>query len=232
MPDGIEYGTDLLVEFQPDSLWYETSLTIAANALRAGIGTEYHTFMQPPSEIKKALSRLGLDVVELLEKDALRIIDSYTVQTGVGVSETPAKVQLQFPTQSLKLSDWSIDFMQLMKRGVPESEKRRLHIDDNLGVLLQYNDEKTLIDFYRTRLSPIMRIREGIGFSSLLMEVGSNAFRNQFEMMHQGVIDFKSEEEGDHIEHFVRIRIMRGRTCNSRWRRLRILNNGEVTVSE
>jgi len=58
IPRGFVYGANYLVEFPPSSPWYETSLTMAAKALRASVRTQYHTFMHIPREIKQALQNL------------------------------------------------------------------------------------------------------------------------------------------------------------------------------
>jgi len=228
VPGGIEYGTSLLVEFEPDSLWYETSLTIAAQAVKAGIRTDYHTFQHSPDGVKKAFRRWGLDVMKMEQDETLWIEDSYTIQTGMGAPEE----QSDSSKVSVKLSDWSIGFAKSMKGGVPDAWKRRLHIDDNIGILLQYNEEKALIDFWRTRLIPYARIRESVGMYAILTNSASISFYKQLESLSDGIIDFKSEERENEFRHYVRIRGLRGRPCDTHWRELRLLDNGEVAIAD
>ena len=60
-PGGLTYGKNYLVEFDPHSLWYEASLTIAADSARHGTRTDYHTFAHIPGDVKEALRRLGVN---------------------------------------------------------------------------------------------------------------------------------------------------------------------------
>ena len=233
VPGGFRYGLNLVVEFEPHSLWYETSLTIAAYGLRSGLRTDYHTFQHIPSEVVEALTRFGLDVQKLEEEGNLRILDTYTVTTGVGIPEKPKIGRPPYQMQSARLSDWSISAAQDMKspREIPEPEKRRLHIDDNTSVLLQYNSEKEMIDVWRTRFVPLARAREDIMIHSLVAGVYSEAFYKQFESLCDWIIDFKSQEIGGEIEHNVRVRAMHGKTFDSRWRRLQLQESGEVVLA-
>lgn len=228
IPDGIEFGTAALVEFEPDSLWHETSLTIAAQALRQGVRTAYHAFQHPPAETRNALRRLGLEVEKLEDDGVLLIIDSYSAQTGLGLQENE-----RFATSTLKLSDWSISGARNIRTGVPwysDEKKRDLHIDDNLGILLQYNSEKALIDWFRTRAILETRTNKTATFHSFVIGVASDVFYRQFEQSCDGIIDFKSQEKEAEIEQYVRVRVMRGRRYNSRWRQLRLMGNGEVKL--
>lgn len=65
-------------------------MTLAAHALKDGTKTDYHIFQHMPSEIGEALARLGLSVKPLEEQNALRIIDSFSVQTGLGTPKEPS----------------------------------------------------------------------------------------------------------------------------------------------
>ncbi len=200
--------------------------------MRDGIRTDYHTFQHMTTEVREAFIRLELDVERLEDEDALRFIDSYTIQTGLTSLETSLGRRVpRHYSQSLKLADWSIANLQRIKSGVPEEDKRRLHIDDNTGVLLQYNDEKVFIDNWRTRHRPHTQVQEVVLFNSLVTGAASDAFTKQYEALSDGVIDFKSEEKGGQIEHYFRVRIMRGKPYDSRWRQLRVLDNGEVTLA-
>jgi KaiC/GvpD/RAD55 family RecA-like ATPase len=233
IPEGIEYGSTVLVEFRPDSLWYETSLTIAAQALRDGLKTAYHAFQQSPTVVRDSLSRLGLDVMKLEHEDLFRIIDSYTAQTGLEQPERQFTLGHQpSVSHSVKLTDWSIDQAKYIKAGYPEDLKRWLHIDDNFSIMNRYNQENTILDWLRTRDILENRASEMIVLHSLLEGVGSESFRGQMEALHDIIVDFKSEEQPEKIEHYVRLRLIRGKRVDARWRKLSLLDNGEVSLVE
>lgn len=230
MSGGLRYGRILLVVFEARSLWYEMSLTMAAHLIRSGIRTDYHVFQHVPEEVREAIANISAkDISKMEEVDVLRIIDSYTLQTGLGEAKGGEELGAQ---RTLKLSEWSISTARDIKRGIPEEDKRRVHIDDNTGVLLQYNDEKQFIDHWRTRMIPYIRARGNILFSSVLAGVASAAFHKQFESICDGIIDFKCEENQGELRQLVRVSAMRGKKYDSKWRKLELLNDGEVTLSE
>lgn len=225
IPRGIKFGSALLVEFTPDSMWYEISLTITAQVARQNIGSEYHCLTHAPIEIREAINKRGVDVGKLERDDALRIIDDYTAQVGL-----LKKAEITRET-SLKVADWSILATQKLK-SADERDKRRLHIDDNTSVLSRYNKENEIIDYWRTRLIPISRTLEQVMMHSLVTGVHSEAFYNQLESWHDGILDVKNEEREGRLEHFMRVRIMRGSDPDSKWHRLKLLDNGEVTLAD
>jgi len=232
IPDGIEYGTTLLAEFEPDSIRYGASLTMAAQALRNGIKTDYHTFQRNPNKVEHTITRFGLDVQNLEEEGLFRIIDSYTVQTKLGEPERPPKGELLFQTQSVNLSDWSIATAQTIKTGTVDLEKRRLHIDDDTSVLLQYNAEKVFVDYWRTRTLPGARALDLVFLNSALVGVRSEAFYKQLESLCDGIIEFKNEEINGTRNHLVRVKALRGRKYSPQWHRLTVGNNLEVTLEK
>jgi KaiC/GvpD/RAD55 family RecA-like ATPase len=62
--------------------------------------------------------------------------------------------------------------------------------------------------------------------------VHSEAFYNQLESWHDGIVDVKSVEQEGRIGHFIRVRMMRGEDCDSKWHRLKLLENHEVTLAD
>jgi KaiC/GvpD/RAD55 family RecA-like ATPase len=233
IPDGIDYGTILLAEFEADSIWYDASLSIAAQALKDGIKTDYHTFQRDPNEIGRAIEKFGLDVPRLQEEGLFRILDSYTLQTKLAEPQRPPTLGKFFQTtaQSLNLSDWGIAAVQEVK-SAPELEKRRLHIDDDTSVLLQYNPEKAAIDYMRTRGVPGARALGIVFLLSTVLKVHSEAFYKQFESLCDGIIEFKKEDSGGTRNDLVRVKAMRGRKYDRQWHRLMIGDNFEVTLEK
>lgn len=224
IPGSIGFGSLLLVEFEPDSIWYEASLTMAAQAIRDGIKSEYHTFVHLPNELRESLMKHGVRVDEVEKADTLRIIDDYTAQIGI------MKKTERTRDTSLRVADWSIMATQQLKSGGTEAD-RRLHIDDNTSVLSRYNKENEIIDYWRTRLIPVSRVLQQVMVHSLVTRVHSEAFYAQLESWHDGIIDVKCEEREGRLEHYIRMRIVRGKPCDSRWRQLKMLDNGEVTLA-
>lgn len=230
MPEGFAYGRNYLVEFDPHSLWYEASLTIAFHSLKHGIRTDYHTFTHIPSEIRDALTKLGLNVKKLEDDGTLRIVDSFTVTTLLRREDTAKSTLVQTMEKSLSLKDWERDDAELLKEAAPEGEKKRLHIDDDTSTIVAYNDEKSFIDHWRTNAIPSARIFDWSMLHSTVTGSHSENFYRQFESLCDGIIDFKSREENEMIEQYARIRTMRGKAQGSRWRHLRLLDSGEVTL--
>jgi KaiC/GvpD/RAD55 family RecA-like ATPase len=231
IPDGIDYGASLLIEFEPDSLWYETSLTIAAQALREGVKTAYHTFAHAPRDVDRAFARLGLDGRKLKNDGLFELIDSYSVQTGLAEAERLKNVTTEYALiESLKLQDWSIIHSQAFKAGITDKNKRWLHIDDDTTVFTKYNTENALIEFTRTRGLPITRSGEAVWLSALLRGILSEAFYRQEEALSDGIIELKTEEKEGEIEQKLRVRLIRGKKFDSKWHTLKLQDNGEVSI--
>ena len=169
----------------------------------------------------------------LEENRTLRIIDSYTVQTALGdpdplISKTTAQRVL---TKSVKVSDWSITDAQAMKAPL-EEDMRWLHLDDNVSSLANYNDEKMILSYWRTRMVPGARRFQTAFLNALLVQVHSDSFYRQFESLCDGILDFRSREDANRLVHEARVRIIRGRAIDSRWRQLELMENGEVRIAD
>lgn len=233
VPQGLSYGANYLVEFDASSLWYEASLTIAAEALKRGIRTDYHTFAHSPADVRAALTRL-VDLAALEADDTFRIWDSYTQQTGLGEPEKVGKVTPRDPIDihTLDLDRWAKDDMEGTGREVHGADSNRLHIDDDTSILLHFNEENAFIDHWRMHTLPYARIHEMAIIHAIVKGVFSEAFYKQLESFCDGIIDFRVEDRGGFIEHSMRVRLMRGKPHDTSWQRLRLREGGVVAVEE
>ena len=236
VPGGFKHSANYLVEFDPNSLWYETSLTITAHALKAGTRTQYHTFMHIPAEIRRELLKLGVDSKKLEDEDNFRMIDSYTSLTGLPIQPEPSKV---FPGRErpslndpMYLEKYTANIAALLHQGAPEADKGWLHIDDNTSIFNRYFKEEDVLKIFQTRVLQMTRILDLSVFHAVVAGVWSDSFYKQSEAWCDGVIDFKAEEDDGQLESYVRVRSIRGMSCDSRWRRLHLEHNGKVTLEK
>jgi len=223
-PGGFHYGMTCLVEFEPHSLWHEASLTITAEALKKGIKTEYHIFQHTPREVRSALKEMGVDIERCEAKGIFRIMDTYTPTTPLEESREGRAE----PLLSGRVPDarrWADAIRQKMKSGFEEEEKRWLHVDDNEAVLLQFSDEDYIVNGWRTTFVPMTKARELLTLHALLVGVASDSFYRKREALADAVIDFKAVEEGRKLEHYIRLRTLRGVKFDSSWRRIELFGN-------
>ncbi len=237
VPGGFTYGANYLVEFQPSSLWYETSLTIAAKALRSGVRTHYHTFMHIPREVRQALQKLGIDAKRLESEDRFRLIDSYTGLTGLPIQPESSHISERFARAPAYndpswLESYTANIVILLEKGAPEADKRWLHIDDNTSIFNRYFKEQDVVNLFQTRVFQMTRLLDLSAFHSVVAGVWSQSFYKQFEAQCDGVIDFKVEEDEGQLENYVRVRSIRGKSCDSRWRHIRLESSGEVVLDK
>jgi KaiC/GvpD/RAD55 family RecA-like ATPase len=231
--DGFAYGRNYVVEFDSDSLWYETSLFMVADALGRGIKAEYHTFMHMPSQVRQSLSGFGLDLEDLEEKRLFRIVDTYTGLTGLPM-KGESRLTASGLSSEIHKSDWlsglTAQIVKLMEQGVPEEAKGWLHVDDNTSIFNRYLSEREILDMFQTKIFPFFRLAEITTIHAQLTSAVSDSFLKQFEAQCDGVIDFTSREERGEIERYVRPRSFREKACDSRWRHLVLRDNGETTL--
>ena len=132
--------------------------------------------------------------------------------------------------RSVKIEDWDRGVAEEVKGEVPEVEKQRLHIDDNTSVLLQFNDEKSVLNHFRTLTIPYARRLEISALHSVATGLYQDSFYTQFESFCDGIIDFRCQEDAGKLVHYMRVRVARGAVHDSTWKRISMHENGEVRI--
>lgn len=216
-------GSNLLVEFDPASQWYNASLTMTAGWLKSGGRVWYFVNVQPPDNIRLQLNRLGVNTEDLERADRLRIYDVFTGTLG-------QKSKEKYSNDSLKVADLSISFARDDMRQPPAPDL--LRIADNSSTLARFNDEKAWVEFLLTRGLPAGSIQKLIGIRGIAKGVHSEWVYKQLETAADGIIDFKLDETFDPPQNLMRIRTMRHVGYEGQWRKLNIGQNFEITLEK
>ncbi|MGA8905340.1 MAG: ATPase domain-containing protein [Candidatus Bathyarchaeia archaeon] len=214
-------GTNIIVEFDPASQWYNASLTIAAGWLRTGGSVSYIAQSQPPEDVRSQLRQLGLAVDDLEQKDRLWITDFYAASVG-------QKSKERFAPESLRVADLSLWIARdaMVESAAPEF----LVIADNSSVLDRFNDERNWVELYLTRPIPMSKPRQITQLIGFMAGIHSNWAYKQLEAAVDGIIDFKVEEVARETRDFMRIRSMRKVRFDRRWHELKMSESSEVTL--
>jgi KaiC/GvpD/RAD55 family RecA-like ATPase len=219
----IPLGSNILVEFDPTSQWYNACLTIATGWLKQGGSLYYHDYSQPPDKIRLKLQRLGLQVDALEKQEKLRIYDWYTSQLG-------QKSKEKFAVPSMKVADLSIWILKDWMPSTPKSEV--LEISDNTSAVARFNDEKVWVEYVLTRILPTSSLIKTIDLRGAMKGVHSDWAYKQLEGAHDRVIDFKVEELSGQWRNLISVRILRDVGFDGQWRQLRTLENLEVAIEK
>jgi KaiC/GvpD/RAD55 family RecA-like ATPase len=214
-------GSNLLVEFDATSQWYNASISMGAGWIRTGGKLAYNAYAQPPERVRARFRDIEANP-ELLERAGiLRIFDCYTATLG-------RKSKEGLTQSSLRIADLSIQFSkeQIPGPAIPEF----LGITDNASVLTRFNDEKAWVEFALTRGIPSSYARQSTSIDGVLKGVHSEWAYRQLESAYDGVIDFKLEEDTKQTRDLIRIRSMRDVTHNRGWHELKTSENLEISI--
>jgi KaiC/GvpD/RAD55 family RecA-like ATPase len=227
----VHAGSNIYVEFEPSSQWYNASLTIAAGWMRSDGMASYNVYNHTPDDVRSQLERLGLDVEALEKGGKFRIIDWYTSQLG-------QKSKEKYAFASLKIADLSIIYSRtLIQVGspFPDTPAPRLgpdvlRLSDDDLVLLRFNDERSFLDFWRTRVIPSAQARNSTVIHSIAKGVCSEYIYRNLETSADGIIEVKVDDQGGEVRNLIRIRSMRNMSYDSRWHPLKLDEKFEVTL--
>ena len=230
LSEPLQPGKSILVEFDPTSVWHQASVTVAAEWLAQGGTVTYSVTSQPPDNIRSQLKNLGVDVARLEAHDKLRVFDWYTATLGRRSNEKYAFYSLKAADLSVLHSKYmmasagSIDSLQ------PVPSPEWLRILDDTSCLERFNEEKSWVEFVRTRLIPISSLWTSTGIGGVIKGVHSEWVYKSLEATVDGVIDIKLDESAEEAKTMMRIRSMRNVRFDSRWHPLRIAANSGVSL--
>lgn len=215
-------GSQVLVEYDPASQWYNASLTITAGWLRTGGTASYVAFAQPVEDVRSQFKRLGVDTDKLEKEEILGIIDYYTATLGQKSKDPGSE-------SSLKVADISISISKWMQEAPAPGH---LIISDDESTFGRFNDEKAWIELELTRLIPGGRMRKVTAIAAVMIGVHSEWAYKRFEGASDGIVDFKLEEREGRTRTIMRIRNMRNVGFDSQWHPLKINDNFEIILEK
>lgn len=216
-------GSNLMVQYDAGSYWFNASVTIAAGWLKTGGRCMYLDASQPPDNLRSQLARLGLNVGELEKEDRLDIEDIYTATLGQTSKERNA-----WPT--LKASDLSIMFAKYMNRA--PVDPLLLRIADDHSVFARFNGDKAWVELMLSRHIPIGPKIKSTAVIGYLSGVHSDWLYKQLGAAYDSIIDFKLDESQDPPRNLIRMRSMRNVRFDGKWHQLALADNFEVSMEK
>ncbi len=219
-------GSYLLVEYDPESVWFAASLTMAVGWLKAGGTVLYSVMTQPPDKFRFKLNRLGVNAEELEKAGKLVLHDFYTATLG-------QKSKEKLAADSLKVHELSIWFAKELASPIfVQHGPELLRIRDDWSSLDRFNQEKHWVEFVLTRIVPSATRLRSRSIAGIMRGIHSKWAYSQIEASVDGIIDFKLEGSGDEVRNLMRIRSMRDVEFDGRWHTLKTRENFEVILEK
>lgn len=216
-------GSNFLVEFDPSSQWYNAVLTITAGWLNTRGKVTYLLSSRAPDDIRAQLTRLRIDVPGAEASDTLRIWDAYSKTLGLQSRE-------KYKIESMNVADLRIWASKEFMHQPPSPDL--MYITENSSVAARYNDEKSWIEYTLTRVLPAASMTKATNVRGITVGVHSDSAYKQLEAANDGVIDLKVEEREGELHNFIRIRKMLNAKFDSRWHKLKVNDNFEITLEK
>jgi len=107
-----------------------------------------------------------------------------------------------------------------------------MYVTENSSVLARYNDEKSWVDYTLTRILPAVSMTKAMNIRGITVGVHSDSAYKQLEAAFDGIIDVKVEERAGELHNLIRVRKMLNVKFDSRWHKLKVNDNFEVTLGK
>lgn len=212
IPAGISYRTTFIIEYDPDSSYYQILESTVHDLLSAGQVVSFFNYTRFADQVRQDLRALGSDIDALEAQGKFHLYDGYSATLGI-----KSKEKLAF--ESLKVADVSLFFLKLTKDENPI--KNDVGFSDNGSIGLRYNDEKAFLDFYATRVIPRAKLHDRISFTAFVTGVHSTSFYKSMEDIVDGVIDVKFDDSEGTPRTKLRVRAFKLGQFNGSWRRVK-----------
>jgi len=225
-------GSSILVEYDPTSAWYQASLSMAVGWLKEDGVVTYNVAAQPPDNIRSLVAQLGIDVNHLEAEDRFRVFDWYTATLGRKSNERLAFYSLKAADLSVLYSKYLMATETKVELIPPQPTPEWLRILDDASCLGRFNEERSWVEFVRTRFIPIASLWKSTGIIGVISGIHSEWTYKNLEAASDGVIDIKQEEHAGETKSLLRIRSLRNVGFDSRWHELKIGENLAVSVEK
>ena len=226
----LQPGKSILVEYDPTSVWYQASISVAAEWLAQGGTVTYGVTSQPPENIRSQLKKLGVDVARFEADDKLRVFDWYTATLGRRSNEKYAFYSLKAADLSVLHSKYMMASADAVDSLKPVPSPDWLRILDDTSCLERFNEERSWVEFVRTRLIPISSLWTSTGIGGIIKGIHSEWAYKNLEAAADGVIDIKLDESTEEARSMMRIKSMRNVGFDAHWYPLRIAETSEVSL--
>lgn len=212
IPEGVPYRTAIIIEYDPDSSYYQILESTVHDLLRAGQVVSFFDYTRFPDQVREDLRALGSDIDELEARGMFHLYDGYSATLGIKSKEKLA-------LESLKVADISLYFLKMTKDENPI--RNDVGFSDSGTVGLRYNDERAFLDWYATRVIPRVKLHDRISFSAFVTGVHSEAFYKSIEDMCDGVVDVRFDDSAGLPRTKLRVRAFKVGRFNGSWRHVK-----------
>lgn len=205
--------------FEPAADWLAFTLTQASAVLLQGnLVVNFVTTSTPPSRIREILQRFTANLEEAQFSNRFFITDMYTWITGQKSEEAES-------VDSLSIG-------KMITRSTTQFAARNdFVVTDNTSAFMRYNDERTFMLWF-DRLIAGLRQLNGVRLYGFVKRFHSEALYAYLESLADGVIELDYRENAGVLEHFVRIKSMKGMPHPTDWRRLSVNSDGIMQLSK
>ena len=236
IPNGIKRGSNIIVEYDPQSQWIAIATTIVAKWVQSKRQGIYVASMRPREDVLNDLVKLGIDVTASEGANLLRVDDYYSASLGL---DTSASLQEEVEGKyarlaSYRVSDMSVEFLKYIKTQPAEVTRRmpgELEIIESFSIFLRYNDEKSFLDFLESRSFPFQRRIKRANLLGFVRGLHTEAFYRRLENAADGLIEIRVLEHNDEVKNFLRIQSLKGQPHDTHKHEIEIKPNGEAVLS-